>query len=162
MKIPGPKLVDLEEEDKEGKPDQEEDEIAAAHRAVLQDAVKESYAEPYRVKSVKELSAAEKGIGFQGFEAQTKHLTAEQLEKWTNEAARVPFTRLLGSFWPSSMKRDGWMRGIHQAPGQQRGHLLSLRLLQQGLGRVLLKRHNAEGRHGLLAQAEGCVYVGHY
>ena len=89
VETPGPKLVDLEEEDKEGKPDQEEDEIAAAHRAVLQDAVKESYAEPYRVKSVKELSAAEKGIGFQGFEAQTKHLTAEQLEKWTNEAAKV-------------------------------------------------------------------------
>ena len=56
VETPGPKLVDLEEEDKEGKPDQEEDEIAAAHRAVLQDAVKESYAEPYRVKSVKELS----------------------------------------------------------------------------------------------------------
>ena len=75
------------EEGKEGEPDQEEDEIAAAHRAVSQDAVKESYAEP--VKSVKELSAAEKGIGFQGFEAQTRHLTAEQLEKWTNEAAKV-------------------------------------------------------------------------
>ena len=89
VETPGPKLVDLDEEDKEGKPDQEEDEIAAAHRAVLQDAVKESYAEPYRVKSVKELSAAEKGIGFQGFEAQTRHLTAEQLEKWTNEAAKV-------------------------------------------------------------------------
>ena len=38
---------------------------------------------------MKELSAAEKGIGFQGFEAQTRHLTAEQLEKWTNEAAKV-------------------------------------------------------------------------
>ena len=49
VETPGPKLVDLEKEDKEGKPDQEEDENSA-HRAVLQDAVKKSYAEPYRVK----------------------------------------------------------------------------------------------------------------
>ena len=90
METPGFTLVDLHEEDKEKGPAKEDDEIAEAHRAIQQEAIKESYADPYRVKSVKELSAEEKaGIGFQGFEAQTKHLTAEQLEKWTAVAADV-------------------------------------------------------------------------
>ena len=81
METPGPTLVDLDEEDKEKGPTKEDDD-RGGHPA--RSYLKESYADPYRVKSVKELSAEEKaGIGFQGFEAQTKHLTAEQLEKWT-------------------------------------------------------------------------------
>ena len=90
METPGPTLVDLDEEDKEKGPAKEEDEIAEAHRAIQQEAIKESFADPYRVKSVKELSAEDKaGIGFQAFEVQTKHLTAEQLEKWTDVASNV-------------------------------------------------------------------------
>ena len=51
---------------------------------------------------------------------------------------------------------------VTSAHGTGYAAALNIRLLQQGIGRVLLKRHDAEGRHGLLAQAEGCVYVGHY